>query len=117
MDPLIANFSMMTPYPGTRVYEIVKERGRFLVNDWEDYVFFDGRARYELEGLTAELQEEMWKKAYRQFYLRPHRIMQTITRKDFWLNYRRTFRVAWRTIFPPREKTRLRKELEAQGAL
>lgn len=117
LDPLIANFSMMTPYPGTKVYELVKREGRLLVEDWEDYVFFEGRARYELGDLTAELQEEMWKKAYRQFYLRPHRILMTISRKDFWLNYRRTFRVAWRTIFPRREKTDLRKQLEAQNAI
>jgi len=117
LDPLIANFSMMTPYPGTKVYQIAKREGRLLMEDWEDYVFFDGRARYELGDLTAELQEEMWKKAYRQFYLRPHRILMTISRKDFWLNYRRTFRVAWRTIFPRREKDDLRRELEAQEAI
>ena len=112
LDPLIANFSMMTPYPGTKVYEIVKRQGRMLVSDWEDYVFFDGRARYEMDGMTAELVEEMWKKAYRRFYLRPHRILQTLTRRDFWLNYRRTLRVAWRTIFPRKEKTELRKAIE-----
>jgi anaerobic magnesium-protoporphyrin IX monomethyl ester cyclase len=113
LDPLIANFSMMTPYPGTKVYEIVKQHGRMLVQDWEDYVFFDGRARYEMGEVTAELVEEMWKKAYRQFYLRPHRILHTLIRKDFWLNYRRTLRVAWRTIFPRREKTELRRAIEA----
>ena len=31
----------------------------FLINDWEDYVFFDGRARYELGDMTAELIERM----------------------------------------------------------
>ena len=113
LDPLIANFSMMTPYPGTKVYEIVKRQGRMLVHDWEDYVFFDGKARYEMGEMTAELVEEMWKKAYRQFYLRPHRILQTLTRKDFWINYRRTFRVAWRTIFPRKVKTELKQAIEA----
>ncbi len=115
LDPLIANFSMMTPYPGTKVYEIVKRQGRMLVNDWEDYVFFDGRARYEMGDMTAELVTEMWKKAYRKFYLRPHRVMGTLTRPDFWLNYRRTFRVAFRTIFPRKEKTELRRQMEAEG--
>ena len=117
LDPLIANFSMMTPYPGTKVYETVKRQGRMLVKDWEDYVFFDGKARYELGDLTAELMTEMWKKAYRQFYLRPHRILGTMTRKDFWLNYRRTFRVAWHTIFPRQEKTELRRQIEAEGLI
>jgi anaerobic magnesium-protoporphyrin IX monomethyl ester cyclase len=65
LDPVIANFSMMTPYPGTKVYEIVKRQGRFLINDWEDYVFFEQKARYEMGEMTAELVEEMYRKAYR----------------------------------------------------
>jgi anaerobic magnesium-protoporphyrin IX monomethyl ester cyclase len=113
VDPLIANFSMMTPYPGTKVWEIAKRQGRLLLDDWEDYVFFDGRARYELGDMTAEMVERKWKEAYRRFYLRPHRILQTLLRKDFWLNWRRTFRVAFKTIFPSKEKTELRESVEA----
>lgn len=113
VDPLIANFSMMTPYPGTKVYEIVKRQGRLLLKDWEDYVFFDGKARYELEGMTAELVERKWKEAYRRFYLRPHRVVQTLARKDFWLNWQRTFKVAFKTIFPKKEKTGLRQSIKS----
>lgn len=112
VDPMIANFSMMTPYPGTQVYEIAKRQGRLLMNDWEDYIFFDGKARYELGDMTAALIERKWKEAYRRFYLRPHRIWGTITRREFWINWRRTFRMAWKTIFPQKEKTELRKAIE-----
>ncbi len=115
VDPLIANFSMMTPYPGTKVFEIAKRQGRLLLDDWEDYVFFDGRARYELGDMTAEMVERKWKEAYRRFYLRPHRIAMTLARKDFWLNWRRTFKVAFKTIFPQKEKTELRKAVEAKA--
>lgn len=113
VDPMIANFSMMTPYPGTKVYEIAKRQGRLLLEDWEDYVFFDGRARYELGEMTAELVERKWKESYRRFYLRPHRIAGTLMRKDFWLNWRRTFKVAFKTIFPQKEKSDLRQSVEA----
>jgi len=113
VDPLVANFSMMTPYPGTKVFEIAKRQGRLLLEDWEDYVFFDGRARYELGDMTAEMVERKWKEAYRRFYLRPHRIAQTLTRKDFWINWRRTFSVAFKTIFPKKEKAELRRSVEA----
>ncbi len=116
LDPLIANFSMMTPYPGTKVYEIAKRQGRLLLHDWDDYVFFDGRARYEMGDMTAELIERKWKEAYRRFYLRPHRIAQTLARKDFWLNWRRTFRMAFKTIFPSKEKKALRRSMEADSA-
>ena len=111
VDPLIANFSMMTPYPGTIVYNQVREKGKLLINDWDDYIFFDGKARYEMGDMTAELVEEMWKRAHRRFYLRPSRIVKTLLRKDFWLNFPRTSRVAVRTIFPRKVKTELRAEL------
>lgn len=113
LDPMIANFSMMTPYPGTIVYEQVKKHGRFLVQDWEDYVFFDQKARYEMGDLTAELMEEMYRKAYRQFYWRPRYILRAISRKDFWLKFGRNARIAWRTIVPRKEKTELRQAIEA----
>ncbi len=117
LDPLIANFSMMTPYPGTKVYEIVKRQGRFLINDWEDYVFFDQKARYELGDMTAELVEEMYRKAYRQFYLRPGPIWRRVKTKDFWLNLPRNIRIAMRTFLPHKEKTALRRQVEAEGAI
>jgi len=113
LDPMIANFSMMTPYPGTIVYEQVKRDGRFLVQDWEDYVFFDQKARYEMGDLTADLMEEMYRKAYRQFYWRPKYVARAMSRKDFWLNFGRNARMAWRTVVPRKEKTELRQAMEA----
>lgn len=117
LDPMIANFSMMTPYPGTKVYEIVKRQGRFLINDWEDYVFFEQQARYEMGEMTAELVEEMYRKAYRRFYLRPSPILRRVKTKDFWLNLPRNMRIAMRTFVPKKEKTGLRKQIEAEGAI
>ncbi len=112
LDPMIANFSMMTPYPGTIVYEQVKRNGRFLVTDWEDYVFFDQKARYEMGDLTAGLMEEMYRNAYRQFYWRPKYVLRAMGRKDFWLKFGRNARLAWRTVMPRKEKTELRRAME-----
>jgi len=63
--------------------------------------------------MTAEVVERKWKEAYRRFYLRPHRVAQTLTRKDFWLNWQRTFKVALKTIFPKKEKAGLRESVQA----
>ncbi len=117
LDPLIANFSMMTPYPGTKVYEIVKREGRMLISDWEDYVFFEQKARFEMGEMTADLVEEMYRKAYRQYYLRPGPIMRRAKTKDFWLNLPRNMRIARRTFFKKEEKTELRRTMEAQGSI
>lgn len=98
LDPVVANFSIATPFPGTRMYETVKAQGRMLADTWDDFVFFEGKARFEMPGLSAELVERKWVEAYRRFYLRPRRIARTFTRKETWLRLPRTVRMAWRTL-------------------
>jgi radical SAM superfamily enzyme YgiQ (UPF0313 family) len=115
LDPLIANFSMMTPYPGTAVWEQVKRNGRLLIQDWEDYVFFEQHARYEMGDLTAELVEEMYRRAYREFYLRPGPIWSRMKLKHFWFNLPKTARRAMPPFLPKKEKTGLRKQMQAEA--
>jgi anaerobic magnesium-protoporphyrin IX monomethyl ester cyclase len=98
LDPVVANFSMATPFPGTEMSRIVKEKGRLLVKDYDDFAFFEGRASFEMDGMTAELVERKWKEAYRRFYLRPSRVMHTLLKKETWLDLPRTIKMAWRTV-------------------
>jgi radical SAM superfamily enzyme YgiQ (UPF0313 family) len=98
LDPVVANFSIATPFPGTKMYETVQAEGHILAETWDDFVFFEGKARFEMPGLPAELVERKWKEAYRRFYLRPNRIARTLTRKETWLRLPRTARMAWRTV-------------------
>jgi anaerobic magnesium-protoporphyrin IX monomethyl ester cyclase len=98
LDPVVANFSIATPFPGTELYRMVERQGRILVHDYDEFVFFEGKARFEMDGLPAELVERKWKEAYRRFYLRPHRVARTMTRKETWLDLPRTLRMAWRTV-------------------
>jgi len=98
LDPLVANFSMATPFPGTELERLVREKGRMLVEDWDDFAFFENKPSFEMEGLSAELVERKWQEAYRRFYLRPSRIFRIIRRKRTWLNLPQTVRMAWRTL-------------------
>ncbi|MBN1659521.1 MAG: radical SAM protein [Anaerolineae bacterium] len=98
LDPVVANFSIATPFPGTQMYETVKAGGRILAETWDDFVFFEGKARFEMPGMPAELVERKWKEAYRRFYLRPRRVARTLVRKETWLRLPRTMRMAWRTV-------------------
>jgi anaerobic magnesium-protoporphyrin IX monomethyl ester cyclase len=98
LDPVVANFSIATPFPGTQMYETVQAQGQMLAETWDDFVFFEGRARFEMPNLPAELVERKWKEAYRRFYLRPRRVARTLTRKETWLRLPRTARMAWSTL-------------------
>jgi radical SAM superfamily enzyme YgiQ (UPF0313 family) len=98
LDPVVANFSIATPFPGTQMFDTVKANGRMLANTWDDFVFFEGKARFEMPDLPAELVEAKFKEAYRRFYLRPKRVARTLTRRETWLRLPRTARMAWRTV-------------------
>ena len=61
-----ATFHIMTPYPGTRLYERMSAAGRLLHSDWDRYdtrqvVFSPARMS------ATELEEGYWR-AYRDFY-------------------------------------------------
>lgn len=82
-----AMFYIAVPYPGTRLFEIVKHHGRFLVNRWDEYVIHGNRkALFELEDVKEELVERMHKEAYRSFYLNPRFIMKRLSNKHTILN-------------------------------
>jgi radical SAM superfamily enzyme YgiQ (UPF0313 family) len=98
LDPVVANFSIATPFPGTEMHKTVKARGHILAETWDDFVFFEGKARFEMPGLPASLVERKFKEAYRRFYLRPSRIARTLARKETWQRLPRTARMAWRTV-------------------
>ena len=115
LDPLVANFSMLTPFPGTKVWEQVKRNGKLLVKDWDDYVFFEGKARYEMGPTTAALQERKWKEAYRRFYLRPHCVAMTIVRKSTWQHLPRTLSMALKVVYPRKTKDEKVRQLIEQA--
>ena len=57
---------IMTPYPGTRLYEKLRKDGRILHNIWDLY---DTRhVVYQPKGLTPQELEEGYQWAYKAFY-------------------------------------------------
>jgi radical SAM superfamily enzyme YgiQ (UPF0313 family) len=76
-----AYFNIMTPYPGTKVYEMAKKgKGlRLLTEDWSKYTRW-GNAVIELPGLSREDLIRWQMKATRSFYLRPKKVWHQMTR-------------------------------------
>jgi len=62
-----AQFSILTPYPGTALYDFVKDR--IFIKDWH---LFDGmHSVFKTEYLTQKDLRYLTSKAYALFYLRP----------------------------------------------
>jgi len=61
-----STFHVMTPYPGTGLYDRIEKEGRILHRDWDRY---DTRhAVYQPAKMTPQELEEGYWKAYREFY-------------------------------------------------
>jgi hypothetical protein len=72
----VAQFAVLTPFPGTPVFDQLKQEGRITSFDWSLYTM--GNVVYEPRNMTADelLAGRLW--AYRRFYSLPsiaHRML------------------------------------------
>lgn len=86
LDSDFAQFSVATPFPGTKIFELVKENGRLLVSDWDEYSQFNQRGYFDYGDLKGKDVAELAKLAYRKFYLRPGTLVKFLKRKETWFN-------------------------------
>ncbi|MEM3641973.1 MAG: radical SAM protein [Candidatus Bathyarchaeia archaeon] len=69
LNPVDVGFYIATPYPGTPLYETVKEKGWLKTEDFDKYD--TATPVFETPYLSMEKLKEIRFKAHQQFYLRP----------------------------------------------
>ncbi len=81
LDPDYAQFSILTPYPGTELYEEAKARGWLLSENYDDYT----AAKPVLKNAHMSPQEvaRFLRYCYLRFYLRPKFILREIRKGNF----------------------------------
>lgn len=79
VNPHIANFSVVVPLPQTELFEMVKTQGKFFNNPnlGSETGFYSDNFTFELGKVNAKLIREYAARAYREFYLRPSKIVDT----------------------------------------
>ncbi len=93
LDPEYAQFSITTPYPGTILYNQIKEGkwGRLTTEDFSEYQGWNIVFLPE----AYKTKEEVWKlekKAFRKFYFRPKFILKKVMALRSWEDIRRYFK-------------------------
>jgi radical SAM superfamily enzyme YgiQ (UPF0313 family) len=85
LDLDLASFTIATPYPGTKLWECVKDQGNLYLKKWEDFHHSAGKMNFTYpDTAPPEAVEEIYRKAYRQFYLRPsYMLKQLISVRSF----------------------------------
>jgi radical SAM superfamily enzyme YgiQ (UPF0313 family) len=86
LDPDLAHFMMAAPFPGTEMWETLKQHGNVFSDtmDWSQLAIQDNKAHFTFGDLNKETVERKWHEAHRRFYLRPKRIARIAVRKDTW---------------------------------
>lgn len=70
IDPEAIQYSILTPYPGTRLFDNVKDR--IISFDWDLYDCLHSVVKTDF--LSSDELETMLKKAYMSFYLSPKKV-------------------------------------------
>lgn len=79
LDPDIAKFHILKPYPGTEVYEYLQTRNLLVNQDYEQFGIHTAPI-HRLEELEPDEMVKWQKKAYLSFYLRPFKILKQVLR-------------------------------------
>ena len=89
LDPDYCQYSILTPFPGTPIYDELKSKDLIDNEDWQDYTVLKSIIKYNEMGLNSKMVENKLTKAYLKFYSRP----------KYLLNHRHMFKVILQTVF------------------
>lgn len=92
-------FTLATPYPGSRLYDILVKEDKLLIKDWDRYSPYEGHAFFEYDGMPKEKIEALYKLAFRKFYLRPSYVWKTVRKPTTYPNLPLMIKQAWHFMF------------------
>jgi radical SAM superfamily enzyme YgiQ (UPF0313 family) len=76
-----AEFSILTPYPGTPIFDYAEKNNMLLTENWSKYTAIEPIVK--IEGASEKEIKALFQKAYITFYLRPRIVMEWLKNKQF----------------------------------
>jgi len=76
LDPDIALFNIVSPNPGTQLYDWAVKNNYLSTKQWDEYDW--GEVILNLPTVSPEKVKEYYKLAFRKFYLRPRYILRRL---------------------------------------
>lgn len=100
LDLDLAKFSIIMPYPGTALFKLWERENRILTYDWSKYACHNNKTPvYNHPNLTFKQLTQLYKKAYRDFYLRPayikNRLAKSLHRGQFLSDLNIALKTKW----------------------
>ncbi len=91
INPDIVKFNILIPYPGTEVNRQLSKQGLIIEKDISKYAFHSYPVHY-LPTLSINDMIRLHSKAYREFYLRPGKLLQQLLRLKSWQRIKTNFK-------------------------
>ena len=88
LDSDYCQYSILTPFPGTPIYNELKGKNLIDNDDWDEYTVLKPVLKYDEMGLNKNMVERKLAMAYLKFYARPSYLM----------NHRHMFKVMFKTV-------------------
>ncbi|MCW4053800.1 MAG: B12-binding domain-containing radical SAM protein [Candidatus Bathyarchaeota archaeon] len=82
LNPNEIGYYIATPYPGTPLYDYVKEKGWLKITDFDKYD--TATPIFESPSISMKDLEEIREKAYQRFYLRPSYVLRMLLKGKFY---------------------------------
>jgi anaerobic magnesium-protoporphyrin IX monomethyl ester cyclase len=76
LDADYSQFSILTPFPGTPIYNELKEKKLIDTENWDKYTVLKSVIKYDELGLNKKMVERKLTKAYLKFYARPKYLLK-----------------------------------------
>ncbi len=89
LDPDLVSFNITTPYPGTEMFAWAEKNNYLIHKNWSEYDL--SRPVMELPTISRDKILEYYKKAHRQFYLRPWYILKRLSKIRNFEDFKRNF--------------------------
>ena len=90
LDPDLVSFNITTPYPGTEMFEWAEKNNYLIHKKWSEYDL--SQPVMELPSISKDKVLKYYKKAHRQFYLRPSYILKRLLKMRNFEDFKRNFR-------------------------
>ncbi len=82
LNPSDVGYYIATPYPGTPLYEAVKEKGLLKITDFDRYD--TATPLFDMTTMTGQELRDLREQAFQRFYLRPGYFFSMLGKGRFW---------------------------------
>lgn len=90
LDPDLVSFNITTPYPGTEMFEWAEKNNYLIHKRWSEYDL--SQPVMDLPSISKDKVLKYYKKAHRQFYLRPLYIFKRLLKIRCFEDFKRNFK-------------------------